>query len=95
MKMHVLAIRDIKADVFLTPPMFVANIGSAIRDFGDACRGEPAGNQIAKHPEDYELYHTGVWDDKTATVDNTEGPDGKVNTTDKPIQIAVGSNYSK
>lgn len=83
MKHYVIAVRDIVADVYNTP-MFVHNIGGAIRGFGDACTQEGKEN-IQLHPEDFELYELGEYDDGTATF----------TLHAKPKQIAVGANYRK
>ena len=40
MKLHIVVIRDIKANVF-AQPQFVANIGGFIRSFADECQGDP------------------------------------------------------
>lgn len=78
----VVCVRDIKADVFGVP-MFVAQIGGAIRSFGDECQ-KSDGNPFALHPEDYELYQLGEFDEATAKF--IPLPEG-------PKQIAVGSNF--
>lgn len=83
MKYHVIAVRDIVADVY-NVPMFVPHLGGAIRAFGDACQAEGREN-IQMHPEDFELYHLGEYDDNTATIEMLT----------KPKQIAVGSSYRK
>lgn len=82
-KYQVLYVRDIKANCVPFTPLYVIHIGSAVRDFGDQCQNPET--VLSKHPEDYELYHHGEWDD----VDATYTPHKK------PIQLAVGSNYRK
>lgn len=83
MKMQIVALRDIKANVY-GQPIFVPNIGSAIRSFGDQCQDEKSGD-LYKHPEDFELYHLGTYTDD----------DAKFELSEKPEQIAVGSNYKR
>lgn len=64
------AIRDIKSNTFTAP--FVAGTGDeARRIFGDMCYfgGD---NLIARHPEDYQLYHLGYFDISTGIVAPTE-----------------------
>lgn len=82
MKMQVIATRDIVANVY-GPPMFVVHIGQSIRGFGDECQRKEKGNVLGEHPEDFELWHLGEWDDETADFE--------------PLvprkQIAVGANY--
>lgn len=64
MKMTVLAVRDRCADVF-AQPMFVMSLGSAVRSFGDEINRADPNNQFNKHPEDFDLWHLGFWDDNT------------------------------
>jgi len=74
-------IRNIVADVVEFSPMYVHHLGMAIRDFGDQCKNKEL--PLGRHPEDYELFHHGEWDDITAEYTPLE----------RPKQIAVGSNY--
>lgn len=55
----------------------------AIRSFGDECRRKEPGNALGAHPEDYELWHIGSFDDNTGFFRNLE----------ERKQIAVGANY--
>lgn len=41
--------------------------GQAIRQFQDAINN-PDGGTIYKHPDDYDLYRIGTYDDNTATI---------------------------
>lgn len=92
MKMHIVATRDVVSNVY-GQPVFVPHVGQAIRSFGDECRRKEPGNVLAAHPEDFELCYLGTYNDETAGIDCTVKPDGTVNDTDRPIQIAVGANY--
>jgi hypothetical protein len=83
MTMKIVLVRDIKADAYHNP-MFVNSLGGAIRAFGDECV-KTDGNPMATHPEDYEMYHFGEFDELTGTF----------NLLDKPVQLAVGSNFKK
>ncbi len=82
MVLFIVAVRDIKADCF-GQPNFVPNLGSAIRAFGDQCNDEKAG-VLYTHPEDFELYKLGTYDDSNGSFECI-----------KPEQLAVGSNYRK
>lgn len=79
--MKIVIVRDIKADVYGVP-MFVASIGGAIRSFGDEC-GKTDGNPFAMHPEDFELYEVGTFDEV----------EGNFEILGKFKQLAVGSNF--
>lgn len=78
--LHVITVRDIKADAFGNP-VFSPSTGVAIRSFADEInKGD--GNPFAMHPEDYELLHLGTWDPSTA----------EFQLFDKPKQLQLGSN---
>lgn len=79
--MKIVIVRDIKANVYGNP-FFVASLGGAIRSFGDECV-KTDGNPFATHPEDYELYHFGEYDEVS----------GHFNLLDAPVQLALGSNF--
>lgn len=61
MKWTVISIRDRGAQIFMQP-QHVQTPGIAIRGFQDEVQ---AGNNstISKHPEDFDLYALGLWDD--------------------------------
>jgi len=92
MKLQIIAIRDIKADCY-GQPNFVASIGAAIRSFGDECQREDQNNMLWKHPEDFELYHLGEYDDSCGEFSSKDGESDihKAHYT----QIAIGSNYKR
>lgn len=91
MILQIVCLRDIVANVY-HQPMFAHHLGGAIRSFGDACQNKPEGNQVGQHPEDYELYHCGEWNDATGEWKYLSEIDG--NQTDFK-QIAVGANYKQ
>ena len=82
--MKVVVIRDIKADLWFNP-LVVTSVGGAVRSFGDECVNKRENNPLADHPEDYELYELGDWNEQQ----------GSFTLHEKPKQIAVGSNYRK
>lgn len=61
------AVHDVKAESYGNP-MFLSNVGLAIRGFSDAC-GDPA-SALAKHPEDYTLYEIGSYDPNKGLLTN-------------------------
>lgn len=75
----IVAIRDRAADAYGVPA-FVASIGAATRSFGDECNNKESA--LGQHPEDYDLYLLGEYDDSVG-VFLTEGP---------PRMIAVGKD---
>lgn len=79
MRLKVVAIRDRAADVY-GQPAFVAAIGSAIRGFSDEVNGKDG--MLSQHPEDFDLYHLGEYDDAT----------GMFTQDERPKQIAIGKD---
>lgn len=80
MKLHVVVVRDRAADVFGTP-YFVVSLGAAIRSFGDEINRGGEQNMLARHPEDFDLYVLGCYDDATASF-----------TVGVPRQLSVGKD---
>lgn len=60
------AVRDLKMAAFM-PPFFCVAVGQAMRSFGDQV-GTP-GSPLAKHPEDYQLYEVGSFDDAEGVLE--------------------------
>lgn len=79
MILKIVAIRDRAADVF-GQPNFVTSLGAAIRGFGDEINRK-SDSVLYQHPEDFDLYHLGEYDDSTATFH-----------TGVPKQIAIGKD---
>jgi len=71
MKMHIVVLRDIKANVF-AQPQFVASIGGFLRSFADECNGDKTKSIVAQHPEDFEVYELGWYGDGDATSNYTK-----------------------
>lgn len=85
MKYKIVTIRDRVSDLF-GQPSFVNNIGGAIRSFGDEVKrpsSEQRPNPIFDHPDDFDLYLLGEYDDELGVFVNEE----------RPRQIAVGKDY--
>jgi len=57
---QIVAVKDLALGAFL-PPFFVPAVGVAVRQFGDEVK--KADSPMAGHPEDFELFHFGVFDD--------------------------------
>jgi len=84
MKYKVVCVRD-RAIATFGQPVFVANIGGAIRSFGDEIKRahtDERPNQMNQHPEDFDLFSLGEYDDQTGKFDSQE-----------PVQVAVGKDY--
>lgn len=84
MQYKIVAVRDNATEAF-GQPNFVLNTGAAIRSFGDECRrphSDERPNILAQHPEDFELYYLGEFDDQTGEF-----------MTQRPDRIAQGRDY--
>lgn len=67
----VCSVKDRLANVY-SHPMYFATEGQAIRAFQDAL-ADPQ-NSMSKHPDDYDLYRLGVFDDELGRFHNDEQP---------------------
>ena len=65
MVLIVCSVLDVKAAAYATP-FFVPNESMAIRSFGDAVCD--SNSFLAKHPEDYQLYKVGEFDDNAGAL---------------------------
>ena len=82
MRYFVCSIRDRAADVFGQPMFFNAK-GSAIRAFSDEVNNPKRdSSQISLHPEDFDLYFFGFFDDSV----------GSFELLDRPEQLAIGKD---
>lgn len=61
MKLQIVAIRDRAINAYMRP-FFAQSTGQAIRMFQDEVNNKEG--EIHKHPDDYDLYHLGEWNDE-------------------------------
>lgn len=80
MKLFCMAVRDRAANVFGTP-YFTLQIGAAVRGFSQEINRAAADNMLYSHPEDFDLYVIGEYEDAEAEL-----------TPCKPRQVAVGKD---
>ncbi len=64
MKLIICAVKDRAADAF-GRPMFVPSLGVAIRSFTDEINRNDNESQLFNHPDDFDLYDLGVFDDNS------------------------------
>lgn len=76
MKYTIVCIRDSASESY-GPPQVVPARGSAIRGFQDAVNtpGSSQANAMHDHPEDFELYAMGTFDDFTGTFEISKSPE--------------------
>jgi hypothetical protein len=71
MILFVVCVKDRAADVF-NRPFFVPHRNVAIRDFTDEVNRVAGDNQLNKHPDDFDLYLLGEFDDTRGAFVNNE-----------------------
>jgi hypothetical protein len=64
MQFFIFGVRDLAAQAFM-PPSFAHNTGQVVREFRDIVND--ANHAFNKHPDDYELYELGVFDDSNGS----------------------------
>ncbi len=73
MKYVVVSIKDRAADAF-GRPAFVPSVGVAIRSFSDEVNRDNSENQMYAHPDDFDLFELGSYDDSTGIVEMLDQP---------------------
>lgn len=79
MKKFVFSVFDIKAKLY-SPPWFMNQKGEAIRAFKSIADDKQT--MVGRHPNDFELYHLGTWDDL----------DGYFTMADKPTFLVTAAD---
>jgi hypothetical protein len=69
MKYIVLSVRDVKAGVF-SQPFYAPTLQHGIRSFLDAASNPADDNMMRKHPEDFQLYHLGTFEDGSGSFES-------------------------
>lgn len=72
MNHYVIAVKDRAVDAF-NRPFTTRTKGEAIRSFTD--EAHRADSEIAKHPQDYDLYCLGEYDDQSGSITGYERPE--------------------
>jgi len=73
MIMVVVSIRD-RASGCFSRPVFTQSEGTAIRSFGDEVNRDGPDNELRKHPEDFDLYCVGAFDDSSGAFMSEDQP---------------------
>ena len=79
MILQIVAVRDRAMDAYMRP-FFVPALGMAMRSFQDEVNRVSQDNPMYRHPEDYDLYHLGEFEEET----------GKFTSLASPKQLAIG-----
>lgn len=67
MKQEFVSVYDLAAEMW-SRPFLVPTLGMAIRSFSDECNRADETNAYWKHPEDYNLFHIGSFDDELGVI---------------------------
>jgi len=81
----IVSIKDSAAEAF-GRPMYLQSIGVAIRSFTDEVNREDKDNQLFNHPDDFDLYELGVFDDATGMYQIRDNPNVIVRGKDVKIK---------
>jgi hypothetical protein len=81
----IVSVKDSAAEAF-GRPMYLQSIGVAIRSFTDEVNREDKDNQLFNHPDDFDLYELGVFDDSTGTYQIRDNPNVIVRGKDVKIK---------
>jgi len=73
MKMIIVSIKDRAADAFARP-FFVQTDNVAIRSFMDEVNRADKDNPLYSHPDDYDLFGLGVFDDNSGIIEMYDVP---------------------
>ncbi len=84
MKMIVCSIKDRAAEAF-GRPFFLPAVGVAVRSFQDEVNRPAEDNQVYQHPDDFDLYELGSFDDANGRFDLYEDP--KVLAMGKQLKV--------
>ena len=85
MKQIICTVKDRAADAY-GRPMFVPSAGVAIRSFSDEINRDNPDNQLFNHPDDFDLYELGEFDDNTGLFSLHEQP--KLLSLGKQVKIS-------
>lgn len=78
--MKILAVRDRAINAFGTP-IFTRTVSAGIRAFAEEAQRKES--EICKHPEDYDLYELGEYNDDTGAI-----------TPCAPRMVAIGKDVA-
>ncbi|AXH73143.1 MAG: nonstructural protein [Microviridae sp.] len=91
MKMSIFAVKDSATAAFMQP-FFCVTPAQALRSFGDAVNGDRQ-SPIAQHPDDYDLYHLGEFDDQSGQVESLKRP--RQLARGKDVKVRESSDVQK
>lgn len=91
MILYVFSVYDVASAAF-GRPVFLTARGAAVRAFSDQINSGSREDIVSTHPEDFQLYELGVFDDSTGIFDLKSRPDRVVNGADLRVQAPLLPN---
>jgi len=73
MRYKIFTVRDRAIDAY-GQPFYATSVGGAVRSFSDEINRPAENNQLAKHPEDFDLYQLGEFTEQTGRLEVFEQP---------------------
>lgn len=73
MKLIVMSVYDRAVTAFMRP-IYVPAVGAAIRSFQDEVNRQGENNEMNRHPEDYDLFELGSFDDASGKFEMLKEP---------------------
>lgn len=70
----ILAVKDRALDAY-NYPFTQTTVAQAVRGFTDEVNSDPERSGVAKHPDDYDLYVIGHYNDQTGTIIPLDAPE--------------------
>lgn len=67
----IVSVKDTAAQAF-GRPVFVPAVAVAVRSFRDEINRKDSNEDLAKHPDDFELYELGSFDDSNGVIEVNE-----------------------
>ena len=90
MLLQVVSVYDSAAQCY-SQPSFVPTVGTAVRSFQDIMKD--SNSQCAKHPEDFVLYHIGVFNDELGYLEPLIDDSESGTPVFKPRMLARAIDY--
>lgn len=69
----IISVKDTAAQAF-GRPIFVPTTAVAVRSFRDEVNRKDSTDDMSRHPDDFELYEIGSFDDSTGIIDVLSSP---------------------
>lgn len=73
MVVQIVSVFDAKAEAF-NLPQFVQSVGTGVRGFTDAVNDVRKETDLSRHPEDFQLFHLGTFEDSDARFELFQVP---------------------